>query len=373
MTAPEPLPASDRALRAALAALPAADRLPWLMAMLRRPPPEAEAAWHVVHFLAFTPHLDLLRQVCRALLEERATQAPALALLVRLHNRAEEWDQLRALVLRALRSGMEGAGEHRRELLRCELLAPSADAAEREAIWHLCGPALSPLARLSHAVQARVARGEPPDAEALLAVLESTRKAILAEGLPAPLARLAEARTVALVGNGSGLAGSGAAAAIEAHDFVVRLNYPVMTGYEADIGRRTDLMLFTEAKRRRMTQLLAREPGYPELPAFGIHITLDPDAAVAGPPRMAPRMTDPLGAVGYERPSTGFLAILLVALLLRRPLTLYGFDFFQPGQRGHYFGGANGALRHELTYERWFTSQVLPLLCPTLRGHPVAG
>jgi hypothetical protein len=51
---------------------------------------------------------------------------------------------------------------------------------------------------------------------------------------PPALARIA--REVALVGNGSGTRGSGLAAEIQAHDAVVRINDPVITGFGAEVG-----------------------------------------------------------------------------------------------------------------------------------------
>uniref|UniRef100_UPI0022EA7FB9 glycosyltransferase family 29 protein n=1 Tax=Falsiroseomonas oryzae TaxID=2766473 RepID=UPI0022EA7FB9 len=183
--------------------------------------------------------------------------------------------------------------------------------------------------------------------------------------LPPALARLATAREVALVGNGSGPLGRGQAAEIEAHDCVTRLNYPVLDGFAADVGRRTDVMLFNQAKRAELPQLVQREPGYAALPALSLAAWAPKDQP--DPPALPAPFAPLVGQVGYRRGTAGFQAILLIALLLHRPVTLYGFDFFRAGQPGHYYGPATAALGHELAYERWFCTTFLPLLHPALR------
>jgi hypothetical protein len=57
----------------------------------------------------------------------------------------------------------------------------------------------------------------------------------------------------------------------------------------------------------------------------------------------------------------------MVALALRRPVTLYGFDFFPPGQDGHYFGAGTASIHHEVGYEAWFVRRFLPGILPDLR------
>lgn len=153
-----------------------------------------------------------------------------------------------------------------------------------------------------------------------------------------------------MVGNGGSLAGSGAGAAIEAHARVVRMNYPVMSGFEADVGRRTDLVLFAEGNRGQLLKLLAREPEFLALPALAVRLEWE-TSAHSPPPDAVPRaLAEAVVALAYDRPTTGFFAILLIAVLLRRNATLFGFDFFQPGKQGHYYDGASAALRHEIAY-----------------------
>jgi hypothetical protein len=77
---------------------------------------------------------------------------------------------------------------------------------------------------------------------------------------------------------------------------------------------------------------MAREPGHAAPPALGLRVTLRPPATPADPPRVPPGIAALVSDLAYERSSTGFFAILLIGLLLRRRLTLYGFDFFAPGR-----------------------------------------
>jgi hypothetical protein len=349
----------QRALREALAALPPGGVQPWLIAHLRGAPP---ATWRVAESLIMT-RPDTLRAAATQLLDEPASQAEAVLTLARLHTRREDWPALRALLLRFRDAPEAGRGLRLRALLRCDLLAPAATEAEAALIAEAAG--LDPIGQAALAIQRAVAAGQAPDAAPLRAALAAIRAA----GLPPGLDRLAGAREVAIVGNGSGLLGSGAAAVIEAHDVVLRLNFPVLSGFEADAGRRTDLVIFAEPKRASLPALLAREPEYPALAAFALAGPGPARPPAAGPPRIPLALAAPVRAIGYDHPTTGFFAILFVALLLDRRATLFGFDFFASGRQGHYFGGATAAMEHDLAYERWFTGHVLPRLAPGLRVH----
>jgi hypothetical protein len=353
-------PGGYRALRQALKALPVPDRLPWLVATLRAASAERGAlpgAWRYALGLVLT-HPGLVDAACRVLEAEEPSRVHAVALRARLLNRREDWEGLRDLLARHAEEPPTGAAARRAEWLRCACLAPGADAAT----WARFAVALPPLARQAHDAQRHVAAGAAPDAAALRPALDAMRP----PDLPAPLARLAAASSVAIVGNGSGVAGSRAAAAIEAHDFVLRLNFPVLTGHEADVGRRTDLMIFSEAKRGTLPALLAREAGYAALPAFGARTTW-PRLGTAAPDQVPRPLAEAVVAMGYERPTTGFFAAVLAALVLGRRVTLFGFDFFQPGRQGHYWGDTTAAPVHELAYERWMATSVLPALCPGFR------
>lgn len=353
-------PSSYRELRDRLAALPVAQRLPWLTEVLRAAaagPGPLPGAWRFAQSL-IRSQPELLGAACTALEAEEAARAPAIAMQARLLNRREDFAPLRALLARWPEEPPAGAAARRAEWLRCALVAPGADPAT----WDRFAAMLPPLARLSHDAQRQAAAGLPVDAGALLAALDPMRGAELAP----PLARLAAAESVAIIGNGSGLLGTGAAAAIEAHEVVLRLNFPVVTGHEADVGRRTDLIIFAEAKRWQLEELRAREASHAATPAFAARVAW-PRNAVTAADQVPRALAEAVVALGYAHPTTGFFAMLLAALVLRRRVTLFGFDFFRPGRPGHYWGDTTAGAQHELAYERWMAERFLPLACPGFR------
>lgn len=350
-------------LRMAVAARPEGERADWLRHHLEtKPDADRRYAWHVAEAL-FETHPEPLRAAATALLAHAPSRPFAAMALARLHNRLGEFDALRALILSELPAPPVPRPEWLRALLRTELLAPSAEAGRH---WAMAMAELSPLTRRSLRLQHHCLQGRPADAGPVREVLAKRLPGIMAQGMPPALERLAMARDVAVVGNGSGLRGSGAGAAIEAHDMVIRMNYPLLTGHEADAGRRCDLMLFHETKRPILPSLVTREPGFDTLPALGIRGIAFEDPAPPGPPRLPNGLIDLVSGIAYPWPTTGLTAIILAAVVFARPVTLFGFDFFAPGRQGHYFGDVTAAVMHELAYERWFAAHALPVL-----GHAV--
>lgn len=353
-----------KGLRAWLAGRDPATAADLLAAHLREQPEANRAeAWVAVQSLA-ADRPEVLRGAATRLMAEPAHRNQAILALVRMYNRRQDWPALRDVLLAHADNPPVEARDWPLALLRLGLLAP--DLVD-PAAWNSLLAEQPPLAQTAYAVQRAVVAGSRPPVAALHAKLDRAMQKAVADGLPEVLLRLRDARDVAVVGNGSGLAGARAAGTIEAHDFVIRMNYPVLTGHEGDTGRRTDLMLFAEPKRRILPSLIAREAGYDALPAFGVRGFGFRSTAVEGPPRMPGELARLIGMLSYAHPTTGFFAILLAGVLFRRPITLFGFDFFAPGRPGHYFGPTNAAPQHELTYERWYTDKVLPLLCPQMK------
>ncbi|MGK7867367.1 glycosyltransferase family 29 protein [Falsiroseomonas sp. E2-1-a20] len=369
---PDPAkPATTKDLRGRLAELHPDARLAWLTTLLRTPPGPPRTGggvdpWRLVPTLIVS-HPGLLHASCEALIAEPETRQRAIALLARLHNRREEWDNLRNLLERWRDEPEEGREARRRELLRTEILAPSETGERQARIWDACAAALCPLGLVSYASQLQVARGLTFEPQALLVATEAALATALQPGLPPILASLARAADVAVIGNGSGLVGARLGSRIDRHDFVIRLNYPVLTGHAPDVGQRTDLMLFADALRHSLSEQTGRERGYDAIASFGVRTHIPDRSRSLVPPRIPRGLAAAVGALGYERPSTGFFAILLVALVLRRPTTIYGFDFYQGGGPAHYFGAGSAAMQHEITYERWFVQQFLPALPISLR------
>ncbi|MBB3713199.1 hypothetical protein FHS00_002801 [Limimaricola variabilis] len=167
-------------------------------------------------------------------------------------------------------------------------------------------------------------------------------------GLPETglLERLA-GRRVALVGNARSLAEKVQGAEIDAADIVIRLNAAPMPE-PASHGRRTDwlamsipvpdeviaardpeLLLWMTPKRKRMPWRVARASGFAMLPAA---------------------RADALRAALGARPTTGMLAIDLLARSELAQARLYGFDFFASKS----LSGGRGAadVPHDFAAER---------------------
>jgi len=344
-----------------------------------------------------------------------------LMLLAEREAREERHEEAKALARKVLHLN-PSLTEWQRYLARSQLVAPSADRKEREADWQLAlAPVPQGLERLALLAQRAIADGQTPDLSDFDAQLAReaaafasppcdavgktglrkllaglSRSLVLARGpAPPPAASAGEtaererlaaiyrtlhaARDVALVGNAPTLASSGAGAEIDCHDLVVRCNYPVLGKFAADVGTKTDLILFHGAKRRRLAQLLARDPRYPALPALssgpagpvGAPPPVPPDAELRpAAPKPLERLVDELC---YQKRTTGLFGAVLIALVFGKPLRLYGFDFFSPGMAGHYYGKAAAAPHHDLAYERWYLTRALPVLRPSVTLHLSAG
>ncbi len=188
--------------------------------------------------------------------------------------------------------------------------------------------------------------------------------------------RLLAAKDIALVGNGSRLAGAGRGQAIDAHDVVIRCNLPEIAGFEADVGQKTDLLVFNESLRPQLPVLRQRSPSYAGTLSLGLHPHALFNLQVPRPSgseqqgegcvtTMPPQGRSLLSSVTYSAATTGLITIAFVALLLDRPLRLFGFDFFADLDRPHYFGQQTGAfLGHELAFERWYAQTFLPRILP---------
>jgi hypothetical protein len=355
-------------------------------------------------------------------LDAAAARVPGHPLVLELLRarelREERHDKVKALARRALQLTASQT-EWRQCLARSELVAPSADPREREANWQLALPAFPRgLPRLAILAQQAIAEGRTPDLSAfdarlardaaalfasppggaglrkVLTVLsrtlglapglassprETPAEAAARERLMAICRALQQARDVALVGNAPTLAGSRAGAEIDRHDLVVRCNYPRLARFAADVGTRTDLMLFHGAKRHRLAELLARDPRYPALPALSSGPAGPAGAPPPTPPDSEPRPAAPealerlVDGLCYAQRTTGLFGAVLIGLVFGKTLRLYGFDFFRPGGAGHYYGKAAAAPHHDLAYERWYLTRALPALRPAVTLHASAG
>ncbi|MCZ4262922.1 glycosyltransferase family 29 protein [Limimaricola sp. G21655-S1] len=160
------------------------------------------------------------------------------------------------------------------------------------------------------------------------------------------LSRLA-GRRVALVGNARSLAEKAQGPEIDAADIVIRLNTAPMPDpashgtrtdwlamsipvpQEAIAARAPELLLWMTPKRKRLPWRVAQAPGFALLPAI-----------------RAAALRDELGA----RPTTGMLAIDLLARSDLASARLHGFDFFASKS----LSGGRGAadVPHDFAAER---------------------
>lgn len=176
---------------------------------------------------------------------------------------------------------------------------------------------------------------------------------------------LANARSIALVGNGPNLRDSGFGSRIDEFDVVVRCNFPQIGAHANDVGTRTDIVMFNETLRPRLARLRERESAFATVPALGLHpepdFVADPtNATLIDTPTLAAAGRSFLSEISYARSTTGLMAINLIVFFCQRPVTIFGFDFFADTDRPHYFGNQVGAyLGHELEYEGWFVRSFL--------------
>lgn len=313
-----------------------------------------------------------LLAACEAILREAPVHRVALRTLAWLRGRLGDADGARAALARLLEAWPDQGLDTKRELLRLHLLG-THDAPAREGDWRRHGRDRGELSRLCYLAQRAAAEGTALDHAPFEAELARRAAEAFAEasGTPAApaLALLRDARSVALVGNGPALKGSRAATAIEAHGLVVRLNYPVMLGHEADVGTRTDLVIFDGSHRPRVAERMRRHPAFPAVPALGTHAgPMGPAGPLyPGPPDIPLALMRLVCDLSYTRLTTGMAALVLAGVVLGKPVTLFGFDFFRPGGAGHYYDAAAAPFTHETGYERFYVERVLPVLRPQIR------
>ena len=184
------------------------------------------------------------------------------------------------------------------------------------------------------------------------------------------LQRLASARSVAIVGNGPSLLGRDFGALIDAKDLVIRINFPILQAHEADVGSRTDIMVFSEGLMARLPSLLDRDARYRELPLLAISaLPLGQDMladAVSNGLKlgfMPAAMRDSLTRLSYDLATTGCLISCLCAIMSAGSIGLYGFDFYKDKSKPHYFSGHDQLfLGHDVAYERFFVEDVIPMI-----------
>ncbi|KAK6021579.1 sialyltransferase family protein [Ostertagia ostertagi] len=164
------------------------------------------------------------------------------------------------------------------------------------------------------------------------------------KGFAELIASISLARNIAIVGSGPSLKGARQGAKIDAHDLIVRTNFPPIGGvFAEDVGSRADIVFnwrpptdykISEATSRRGNVLYRGALIVQASPNFNAHyapFTAD-DLATVGVSRFArlpPTIMQLILDLSYAYPTTGFIAIVFIALLLDRPVSIFGFDFFE--------------------------------------------
>lgn len=268
------------------------------------------------------------------------------------------------------------------ELLRAELVAPGEKAQDNIALG--LSAITDRLTWVSYHYQLGLvhpAFARPDQRELLLREMSSARGEAIASSFDRIdsretfdrdawweiLAMLLKADSIALVGNGPRLEGSGLGASIDAHDAVIRLNFPEMKGHEVDVGRRTHLIAFSEALLDRLPQFLARDPRFVELPRLSLspidrkRVFDDPITTRMG--FLPNSFRQKLRALSYDMSTTGTFILCLLMLLGKKNIDLFGFDFYADQDRPHYFKGHDIVFSgHDTAYERFFAETFAPTL-----------
>ena len=303
----------------------------------------------------------------------------ALRALCWHQKRAGQIDAARACLLNLIALAPDSE-ELKRELLRFEMVAPSANASDHIALGFralhddFTHASYSYQLGLVHRNLARPDSGakllSQMAAEAGKALLSSFDRETGGENHASDawwdiLRLLMRARSIALVGNGSSLRGAGFGEAIDGHDVVVRFNFPKLAGFAADVGCRTDLIAFSEALIERLPPLLDREPSFRTIPLLSVF----PNPRLKSQAEhekltllgfLPDLFRSALCRFSYREPTSGALLLYLLVLLRKNNVSVFGFDFYRPHTEAHYFDGHHQVfLGHDTAYERFMLEHVI--------------
>ena len=320
----------------------------------------------------------------RIALQQDAENLPALRLLIWHRIRIGAWEDAKE-AQRLLISRWPNIPDIRREFVRVTMMAPGSDG--KEALKLAASELRAPLAQSSYVCQYALAGSKTVPADRLrelkLNIDDFCGEIFQDSVAPDPLIleqngtvrlevmeKILGAKSVALVANGPSLKGRGLGEEIDAHDLVIRCNFSEFTRFCGDVGRRADVVFFNESLVNVLAGLMAREPAYKRCAALAFH----PEPAalfsedhylrnVEGRvSRIQPKLREFYRSFFYTRPTTGLMGIILISVVLRKSLDIYGFDFYSQST-AHYFPSSSPVfLGHELQYEQWFLKHFLPWL-----------
>ena len=318
----------------------------------------------------------------RIALERDAENLPALRLLIWHRIWIGAWEEAKE-AQRLLISCWPNIPDIRREFVRVSMMAPGPDG--EEALKLAASELRTPLAQFSCVCQYALAGLKTVPADRLRELklnIDDFCGEIFKESVtPDPLIlqqnstvylevmeKILGSKSVALVANGPSLKGRGLGQEIDAHDLVIRCNFPEFTRFCGDVGRKADIVFFNEFLVNVLPELMAREPAYNRCAALAFHpkpaaqfieehYLRSVEARVS---RIQPKLREIYRSFFYTRPTTGLMGIILISVVLRKNLDIYGFDFYNH-TTAHYFpSSAPVFLGHELQYEQWFLKHFLP-------------
>ena len=272
----------------------------------------------------------------------------------------------------------------RRELLRLDILDPDEDG--EQILKNASSEFHNKLTRTSSQAQSAVStsKSTPTMKAELVASIDQFCATVFRSGanfdpsIPEAsrhvflraMEKILAANTIALVANGPSLKASKAGEAIDAHDLVIRCNFPVFTPFGEDVGTRADIVFFNESLVDALPNLMNKEGAYASCFGLAFHPEPGPlfspelyEKTMTGQiSRISPKLREFYRSFFYTRPTTGLMAIILISVVLGKNLTIYGFDFYKQSS-AHYFPSSSPVfLGHELQYEQWFLQTFLPWL-----------
>ena len=167
---------------------------------------------------------------------------------------------------------------------------------------------------------------------------------------------------IAVVGSSGNLLFRSHGRAIDAHDVVIRTNAPTLAGYEADVGRRTDLRVawvsgVNDAHNKHLLEpretLVFTTAGRhidDGVPDYRFYRSLPEVLALSN--AWATALADSPLAAGSAFPSTGFqalsLALAMAQLVGGRPPTVFGYGACPPCYKYYDCDGSNASRRSDL-------------------------
>ncbi len=185
------------------------------------------------------------------------------------------------------------------------------------------------------------------------------------------IARLEGVDSLTVVGNGGSLRGAGLGPQIDSQEFVVRINFPKIQGFEADVGARTDMVFFTEAflaSQENLNSLETLRAAYPGVPGLAIdaarrtsvQYNLCSEGLTKQIATVPVEVRSLLRSLSYEFATTGLCAVVMLSILLQKDITLHGFDFYASQKPVHFFSSSSEVfIGHETAVEKFILTSDL--------------